>query len=85
MRSIADSEIRAQEHRPLQHSDLMWRRHDEVCKDLSALFDLLAHEKIDSSIAARFPLAEARRAHELLGTISVAGKIVFDARRLGDG
>ena len=64
---------------------LMRRRHDWIRKDLSPLFDLMAHEKIDPIIAARCPLVEARRAHELLGTISVAGKIVFDARRLGDG
>jgi len=44
---------------------------------LTALFDLLAHQQIKPAIAARFPLAEARRAHALLGTGFVAGKIVL--------
>ncbi len=45
--------------------------------DLSALFDMLAHQKIKPIIAARFPLVEAIRAHELLGTGSVVGKIIL--------
>jgi NADPH2:quinone reductase len=45
--------------------------------DLIALFDLLQHEKIKPLIARRMPLAEARQAHELLGTGGVTGKIVL--------
>jgi hypothetical protein len=36
-------------------------------QDLIALFDLLQQKKIKPLIAQRLPLAEARRAHELLG------------------
>jgi NADPH:quinone reductase-like Zn-dependent oxidoreductase len=46
-------------------------------KDLIALFDLLQQKKIEPLIAQRFPLAEARRAHELLGKEGVTGKIVL--------
>jgi len=46
-------------------------------QDLGALFDLLQQKKIKPLIAQRFPLAEARRAHELLGTGGVTGKIVL--------
>jgi NADPH2:quinone reductase len=46
-------------------------------QDLIALFDLLEQHKIQSLTVQRFPLAEARRAHELLGTGSVNGKIVL--------
>ena len=46
-------------------------------QDLMALFDLLQQRKIKPLIAQRFPLADARRAHELLGTGGVAGKIVL--------
>ena len=46
-------------------------------QDLIALFDLLQHHKIKPLIAHRFPLAEARHAHELLGTGGVTGKIVL--------
>jgi len=46
-------------------------------KDLIALFDLLQQEKIKPLIAQRFPLAEARLAHELLGKGGVTGKIVL--------
>jgi NADPH:quinone reductase len=46
-------------------------------QDLSALFDLLEHQKIKPLIARRFPLAEARHAHELLGKGGVTGKIVL--------
>jgi NADPH:quinone reductase-like Zn-dependent oxidoreductase len=47
--------------------------------DLGALFDLLQQQKIKPLIAQRFPLAEARRAHELLGKGGVTGKIVLVA------
>jgi NADPH:quinone reductase len=46
-------------------------------QDLIALFDLLQQRKIKPLIAQRFPLAEARNAHELLGEGGVAGKIVL--------
>jgi NADPH2:quinone reductase len=45
--------------------------------DLIALFDLLQQQKIKPLIAQRFPLAEARHAHELLGKGGVTGKIVL--------
>jgi NADPH2:quinone reductase len=46
-------------------------------QDLIALLDLLQQEKIKPLIARRFPLAEARHAHELLGKGGVTGKIVL--------
>jgi hypothetical protein len=46
-------------------------------QDLIALFDLLQQQKIRPLIAQRFPLAEARRAQELLGNGGVVGKIVL--------
>jgi NADPH2:quinone reductase len=46
-------------------------------QDLITLFDLLQQQKIKPLIAQRFPLAEARRAHELLGKGGVTGKIVL--------
>ena len=46
-------------------------------EDLAALFDLLAQNKIKPVIAARMPLAEARRAHELVEGAEVQGKIVL--------
>ena len=46
-------------------------------QDLIALFDLLHQKKIKPLIAQRFPLAQARHAHELLGKGGVTGKIVL--------
>jgi NADPH2:quinone reductase len=46
-------------------------------EDLMALFDLLQHHQIKPLIAQRFPLAQARQAHELLGKGGVIGKIVL--------
>jgi NADPH2:quinone reductase len=46
-------------------------------QDLIALFDLQQQQKIKPVIAQRFPLAEARHAHELLGKGGVTGKIVL--------
>ena len=46
-------------------------------QDLIALFGLLQQEKIKPLIARRFPLSEARSAHELLGRRGVTGKIVL--------
>jgi NADPH2:quinone reductase len=46
-------------------------------EDLVALLDLLKQRKIKPLVAQRFLLAEARRAHELLGKGGVTGKIVL--------
>jgi NADPH:quinone reductase-like Zn-dependent oxidoreductase len=46
-------------------------------QDLTALFGLLKEQRIKPLIARRFPLAEARDAHELLGKGGVTGKIVL--------
>lgn len=46
-------------------------------EDLIDLLDLLQQQKIKPLIAQRFPLAEARHAHELLGKGGVTGKIVL--------
>ena len=46
-------------------------------QDLVTLLDLLQQQKIKPIIAQRFPLAEARQAHELLGKGGVVGKIVL--------
>ena len=46
-------------------------------EDLTTLLDLLQQKKIKPLIAERFRLAEAKRAHELLGKEGVIGKIVL--------
>jgi NADPH2:quinone reductase len=46
-------------------------------EDLITLLDLLQQRKIKPLIAQRFPLVEARQAHELLGQGGVTGKIVL--------
>jgi NADPH2:quinone reductase len=46
-------------------------------EDLTALFGLLQQQKVKPLIAERFPLAEARQAHELLEKGGVTGKIVL--------
>jgi NADPH2:quinone reductase len=46
-------------------------------QDLVALLGLLQQKKIKPLISQRLPLAEARRAHELLGKGGVTGKIVL--------
>ena len=46
-------------------------------QDLTALFDLLQQGKIKPLIARRFPLTEARAAHELLGQGGLTGKLVL--------
>jgi NADPH:quinone reductase-like Zn-dependent oxidoreductase len=46
-------------------------------QDWIALLDLLRQREIKPLIAQRFPLAEARQAHELLGKGGVTGKIVL--------
>lgn len=52
-------------------------------QDLTALLDLLHLQKIKPLVAQRFPLAEARRAHELLAKGGVIGKIVLVNNRRG--
>jgi NADPH2:quinone reductase len=46
-------------------------------EDLLVLLELLQQQKIKPMIARRFPLTEARQAHELLGKGGVVGKIVL--------
>jgi len=46
-------------------------------QDLITLLDLLQQQKIKPLVAQRFPIAEARQAHELLGIGGVIGKIVL--------
>jgi NADPH2:quinone reductase len=46
-------------------------------EDLAALLELLAQRRLAPLVAARFPLAEARRAQEVLAGGGVAGKIVL--------
>jgi NADPH2:quinone reductase len=46
-------------------------------QDLIALLDLLRQQKIKPLIAQKFPLAQAKQAHELLGKGGVIGKIVL--------
>jgi len=45
--------------------------------DLAQLFGLLSEGRIRPLVAERFPLTEARRAHELLATGSTTGKLVL--------
>ena len=49
----------------------------EMVEMLIALFDLLQQQNIKPLIPQRFPLGEARHAHELLGKGGVTGKIVL--------
>lgn len=46
-------------------------------QDLITLLGLLQQKKIQPLIARKFPLAEAKLAHELLGEKGVTGKIVL--------
>ena len=46
-------------------------------EDLIALLELLRQGKIEPIIAERIPLDEVARAHELLGSGAVMGKIVL--------
>ena len=50
---------------------------DQFRQDLVALLKLLQNHEIKPVIAQRFPLVEARRAHEVLGKGGVIGKIVL--------
>jgi NADPH2:quinone reductase len=44
------------------------------------LFDLMAAGKLDVRIGARYPLADARRAHEELEARKTTGKLVLLTR-----
>ena len=46
-------------------------------RDLIVLLDLLQRQQIKPIVAQRFPLAEARQAHELLAKGGIVGKIVL--------
>lgn len=50
---------------------------DQFRQDLLALLKLLQNQEIKPVIAQRFPLVEARQAHEVLGKGGVIGKIVL--------
>jgi NADPH2:quinone reductase len=50
-------------------------------QDLTTLLSFLQQKKIEPLIAERFPLSEARQAHELLGKEGVTGKIVLVCSR----
>jgi NADPH2:quinone reductase len=67
-------------HRRVSLYSIQWlmRAKPEMFReDLSALFQLLREQKIRPIIARRFPLTEARQAHELLGKGHVTGKLVL--------
>lgn len=57
---------------PNLDQDNIWVR-----ETLTELFDLLAAGKLEPLVAARIPLAEAARAHELLERGGYAGKVVL--------
>ena len=52
-------------------------RHGWYRATLTRLLDLLARGTIRPVVAERLPLAEARRAHELLEAGDIGGKIVL--------
>jgi NADPH2:quinone reductase len=49
----------------------------EIGEDFRALLDLLRADKIHPVVAERLPLADARRAHELLEQSASVGKLVL--------
>ena len=51
--------------------------HDLFRQDLGALLGLLAEKKVQPVIARRFPLSQARLAHETLAQGGIVGKIVL--------
>jgi len=53
-------------------------------QDLTTLLDLLRKQEIRPLVAERLPLAEARRAQELLGKGGVIGKIVLVGQQASD-
>ena len=62
---------------PYSIQTLKRRKPNWFREDLNLLFNLLVQEKIKPIIAARIPLNEAAKAHELLEKGSVIGKIVL--------
>jgi NADPH:quinone reductase-like Zn-dependent oxidoreductase len=56
---------------------LRQKQPDWFSEDLTKLFGLLSQGKIKPLIGARMPLAEVRRAHELVEEAGVQGKIVL--------
>jgi len=62
---------------PYSIQTLKRRKPEWFLEDLEILLNLLKQEKIKPIIAERMPLNDAARAHELLGTGSVTGKIVL--------
>ena len=59
---------------------IQWRmrfKREQFRQDLAMLLDLLHQQKLKPLIAHRFPLAEAREAHERLAGGGVVGKIVL--------
>ncbi len=57
-------------HRP-------WSYLPETAEDFGAMLELLRAGKIHPVVAERLPLAEARRAHELLDSSAAKGKLVL--------
>jgi hypothetical protein len=54
------------------------RRKPELYRqDVAVVLDLLVKGQIKPLVAGRLPLSQARQAHELLGSGSVAGKLVL--------
>jgi len=62
---------------PYSIQTLKKRRPNWFREDMRVLLNLLKQGKIKPIIAARMPLNEAAKAHELLEKGSVMGKIVF--------
>jgi NADPH:quinone reductase-like Zn-dependent oxidoreductase len=62
---------------PYSIQTLMRLKPEMFRQDLITLLDLLHEHKIKPLIAKRFPLTEAREAHELLGRGGVTGKVVL--------
>lgn len=60
-----------------QIAKLRDRRPDWFRADLGVLLELLLHGQLAPLIAERVPLSQARRAHELLGSGGVTGKLVL--------
>ncbi len=60
-----------------QIAKLRDRRPDWFRADLSVLLELLSQGQLAPLIAQRIPLAQARRAHKLLGRGGVTGKLVL--------
>jgi len=58
----------------------MWAKPDDFREDLTILLNFLKEEKIKPLIAARLPLGEARKAHELLASGGVKGKLILLCR-----